>query len=368
MKYWGLRGPSSFVDQIEHAVRDGLNVIARFPCRTPPGLERELRDRLQSLFDWTTIDASSGGSDPVDLLRRQVCPEVSPLRAGSMNDLADTASFQGRLIWIEKIAGRDWSRWSGALLVYAEACRNVELLSRTVFVVLLTGEAVTDDSPQEVALISRDYCGVVDTLDLFVFALWNAPASIHHREHRALLAHTVAQVAQWDYFLADRLLSVSVEEALYPMNTLKEYARNHGWTAETPWRWELGTVDGKYERPLVHSALLAVSGDSRQVRQRVWAAQAAVLLPVIEERRVGLIPHCRRYLKLPVKIEGYWVSDPLDIELGQLAWHLERTEIPPMIRKQVRRLRDARNMLAHMEPLDPAQALYLANSANIRER
>ena len=269
---------------------------------------------------------------------------------------------------MDRIASRDWSSWSGVLLAYAEACRNVELLSRTVFVVVLAGKAVTDEAPEEVALVRRDYCGVVDSLDLFVFALWNAPASIHHREHRALLAHTVAQVAQWDYFLADRLLSVSLEEALYPENTLREYARCQGWTTETPWRWELGTVDGQGEQPVVHSALLVVSGDSRQVRQRVWAAQAGVLLPLIEERRAGLIPRCRRYLKLPVEIEGLWVSDPLDIEVGQLARHLEGTHTPPMIRKQVRRLRDARNMLAHMEPLDPAQALGLCNSVEIRER
>ena len=368
MKFWGLRGPSSFVDQIEHAVRDGYNVIARFPCRTPPELEREIRERLHSLFEWTTIDASSGESEPVDLLRRQVCPEVSALRAASMSELADTAAFQGRLIWLDKIARRDWSRWSGALLAYAEACRNVDLLSRTIFVVMLTGEAVTDESPEEAALVRRDFRGVVDSLDLFVFALWNAPASIHDREHRAMFAQTVAQLAQWDYFLADLLLSLSLEEALYPTNTLREYARNQGWTADTPWRWELGTVDGQDEQPVVHSALLAVSGDSRQVRQRVWAAQAGVLLPLIEERRVQLIPYCRRYLKLPVEIEGQWVNDPLDIEVGQLARHLERTETPPMVRKQVRRLRDARNMLAHMEPLDPARALYLANFAKARVR
>ena len=254
------------------------------------------------------------------------------------------------------------------MLSYAEACRNVDLLSRTVFVVMLTGEAVTDESPEEVALVRRDYRGVVDSLDLFVFALWNAPASIHRREHRALLAHTVAQVAQWDYFLADRLLSVPLEEALYPTNTLREYARNQGWTAETPWRWEVGAVDGQDELPVVHSALLVVSGDSRQVRQRVWAAQAGVLLPIIEEQRVRLIPDCRRYLKLPVEIDGHCVTDPLDIEVGQLARHLGRTKTPLMIRKQVRWLRDVRNMLAHMEPLDPAQALYLANFAKVRER
>ena len=222
------------------------------------------------------MDASSAGVDPVDFLRQRICPDIGALRVGSIADLTGTEGFQGRLVWIEKISGTDWLAWSDLLLRYAELCRNVDLLSRTVFIVLLSGDAVAEESPGEVALVRWDFRGFVDTLDLFVLALWNAPGRAECREHRALLAHTVAQVAQWDYSLAEQLLALPIAELLSPEEVLRRYGEHRGWTAETPECWEMGTIDGPAERPIVHSALLSVSGRTRQVAQRIWAAQAAV--------------------------------------------------------------------------------------------
>lgn len=366
MKFWGLRGPSTFVDRIEQFVRDGLNVILRFPCGAPPGLERDLRDRLHGLFVWKSVGISDGNLSPAVFLHRQAFPDSRFNRAVTMTDLANTSAFRGRLVWIEGITLRDWDRWSAALLEYAEACRNVDLRSRTLFVVPLTGEAVAAESPEEVALVRWDFCGVVDSLDLFVFALWNAPAGIHQREQRALLAHTVAEVAQWDYFLAMRLLSLPLSEALEPELTLREYARDQGWTPETPRRWERGTVDSQEGRSIVHSAALAASGDRRQIRRRIWAAQAGVLLPIVEEQRVRLLPHCLPYLRRAMDIAGYSVDDPREIEIGRLRDLLERTNTPKWIMRQVRPLRVARNKLAHMEPLRPSQAIEISKSATIR--
>ena len=359
MDIWSLPGPSAFVDDIEDAVRDGASVIARFPSEVPSGLERELKGRLHSLFEWTSIDAYQAGSGPLTFMLQQICPGVSAFEASSITELAVTDSFQGRLVWIEKIDSGMWPDWSRFLRVYSDACRNVDILNRTVFIVLLSGEAVTGDVPEEVALVHCDFRGTVDTLDLFIFAIRQVPASVRCREHRALLAHTVAQVAQWDSLLAEQLLALPLAEALSPEGALRQYALDRGWTVETPECWEKGTVDGPTERPTVHSALLEVCGKSRLVRQRIWAAQAAVLLPLVEERRIGLVSRYGRYLELPIKTEdGRWVDDPLDLEVGHLASYLDRPGSPWRLRKQVRRLRDVRNKLAHMEPLEPAQALH----------
>ena len=358
MNIWNLPGPSVFVDDIEAAVREGSSVIARFPSEIPEGLERELKERLQSIFEWTRVDAPSAGLEPLALLRQQACPGIRMSDVRSVAELAVTSSFQGRLVWVEKIDREGWSDWSTILNAYSDACRNIDLLSRTVFIVLLSGDAVAGEVPEEVALVRCDFRGVVDSLDLFVFSLWKAPASIKRREHRALLAHTVAQVAQWDSVFAEQLLGLPLNEALDPEGALQQYALDRGWTAETPRCWEMGTVDGPADRPTVHSALLEVCGASRLVRQRVWAAQAAVLLPLVEERRIGLVARYGRYLNLPIETgAGRRIDDPLDLDVGQLAWYLDRPGKPQVLRKQVRRLRHVRNKLAHMEPLVPEQAL-----------
>lgn len=277
-----------------------------------------------------------------------------------MAELADTASFQGRLLWIEKIGRADWAQWAAVLVTYADACRSIDLIDRTLFIVVLSGGVVAEDIPEEVALVRRDFRNVVDTTELFMFALCKLQDRIERLEHRALVAHTVSQVARWDCQLAEQLLSVSVDEVLSPGDTLRDYACRRGWTSNTSRRWESGTVDGPEDRPAVHSALLIVSGELRSVAQRIWAGQAAVLLPLVEERRIGLIPRCCRYLKLPIEDrDGQWVHDPLDLEVGPLAWHLDYTDAPQGLKTQIKFLRHVRNNLAHMKPLHPDEALRL---------
>jgi len=356
---WSFPRPSAFLDDVEESIRDGYNVVVRFPCSIPTGFEQELRLRLSSdCGSWTSIDAAAATSDPVTALRERVCPDVTALRAGSMAELAHTASFQDRLLWIEGISRSQWAQWSASLAAYADACRSVELKDRTLFVAVLSGAAVAEAFPDEMALVRRDFRNVVDTLDLFMFALCRIPIAIERLEHRALMAHTVSQVARWDCQLAELLLSASLDEALKPHDALREYAHSRGWTSDTSRSWEHGTVDGPSERPIVHSALLAVSGDSRSLRQRLWAAQASVLLPLVDELRVGLIPDCRRYLALPVETErGKFVYDPFDLEIGQLSRCLDGAHAPPRMTQHVRWLRDVRNKLAHLEPLDPQDIL-----------
>lgn len=359
MNIWTLPRPASFVEGIENAIRDGSNVVIRFPCSMPRGLEGELRGRLYPVYNaWTSIDASAA-SDPVVFLRERLCPDLAAHRARGMADLADVAAFQGRLLWIEKIGRCNWAQWAAALAAYADACRSVDLLDRTLFIVVLSGATVEESVPEEVALVRRDFRNVVDTLDLFVFALFRLSGRIEHPERRSLVAQTVSQVAQWDCQLAERLLVTPIE-ALSPDSALRDYARRQGWTPDTTRCWENGTVDGPANRPILHSAILTVSNDSASVSQRIWAGQSAVLLPLVEERRVAVIPRCRRYLQLPIETQpGEWVGDLRKIEIGSLAWHLERTNAPRGLKRQVHFLRRVRNKLAHMETLRPEDALNL---------
>ena len=360
MDIWSLPGPSLFVDDIESAVRDGSNVIVRFPSEVPSGLERDLRERLHSLVLWNHVDASDSNLSPLAFLHQQICPEVGVLEISNTAELAAHTSFQGRLIWVENINVGMWSEWSIFLRAYSDACRNVDLLGRTVFIVLLTREAVTNKFAEEAALVSYDFRRVMDMLDLFVLALRELTNRIQHRGHRALLAHTISQIAQWDSFLAIQLLALPTEEALSPEKILRQYATERGWTLETPRCWESGTQDGTSEKPIVHSALLVLCGSSRIVQQRIWAAQAAVLLPLIEEQRINLVDQCRRYLNLPIQTaDGQQIDDPLDLEVGQLVRHLAQGRKPRGLMKKVLRLRNARNKLAHMEPLAPKEALQL---------
>ena len=150
-----------------------------------------------------------------------------------------------------------------------------------------------------------------------------------------------------------------MESVLAPSDALLQYACGRRWNTATPTSWENGTLDGPSDRPIVHSAILAVAGDdSGSLRRRIWAAQAAVLLPCVEARRIELIPRCRQYLRLPLETDtGKVITDPLDLEIGQLTWCLDRRQTPLTIKRQLEFLRDVRNKLAHLEPIEPEDAL-----------
>ena len=119
-------------------------------------------------------------------------------------------------------------------------------------------------------------------------------------------------------------------------------------------------MQSKKRSSVVHSAMLEISGDERAVRHRLWSAQAAVLLPLVEERRAELVKEHRHRIRLPVKTEDGEISDPLDLSIGQLAWLLDRQGEAMKLRKQLRRLKRVRNALAHMAPVRVEDALHEA--------
>lgn len=357
MNIWELPGPADFVDSIEYAVRDGANVIVRFPLGAPQGLSHSLRSRLQPLFDWTNLDAKYAKDDLIGFLCNQVCPQLYSHRQSGISTLAKFPDFQGRLFWVENIDSDGWKKWSKLLQAYSDVCRNIDLTSRSSFVVVLNNELVIAPIIEEATLVRHDFRGVVDELDLLIFALHNIPRNRFPGHHRTLLAHIVSSLSKWDIMLAERMIQSSTEEFLRPHATLEEYALEHNWTPETPRKWEFGTLDGT-DSQQVHSALLQMCVDRHIVEQRLWAAQAAVLLPIVEERRVHFIGRYKHHLRLPVETEQGLTENPLDLSIGQLAWQLDRRGVPTYLRKYIRRLKRLRNALAHMEPVSTEDAMH----------
>ena len=336
-------------------------MIARFPGSLPVGLRREIQERLNGPWEWVSVNAECCGPDPLEFVRQQICPDVSAGRVGTIPALVATPAFQRKLIWIEGVDLSAWQMWSVFLKAYAHVCRNVQLPDRTTFVIALCGDAASVSVPDELGLNRCDFRNVFDQLDMLAFAASNAPSRIRPREHRTLFAHVVAQISQWDIVLAEQLLRVPLRTILEPTNILRKYGHDRGWTPMTPPLWEHGTTDGPDNAPVVHTAFLEICGDKRAVRQRMWAAQAAALFPVVEERRIELVTRYRGSLKLPVVTEdGSSINNPFDLDIGQLARQLDRAGRPPTLRRQTRTLRQIRNRLAHMQSLDPEYALHRA--------
>lgn len=356
---WNLPGPDRFIRSVVDDLRDGASVVLRFGDDLPSGLDGGLERRCRWGFDWGVV-RSGGQEPPLSLLRRTFCTKLRATDVRSALDLAHHPDFQHRLLWVDGVSPTTWPAWSAFLRSYSDASRNhVAAGHRSVFVLPLGGSHFHGAAVSGVAVRYREYRDVIHFHDLFVLALQRELDLGVVREHRALLANTVAHLAQWDYRLAERLLKAQPEAILQPLEILVDYAGHRGWTHNTPDCWELGTVDGPRDRPVVHSALLAVTGRNSEINRRLWAAQASVLLPLVEERRADFVNRYRDHFELPFQTELDLIESADDLELGHLVLYFERFRAPsPRAMREARRLRHLRNKLAHIEPLPPEQALH----------
>lgn len=358
--FWGLPGPSRFLETVAEDLHEGSSVVLRFGSRTPAGFADHLEQQTKWATKWTTLDVSAEQT-PLSAVHRAVAPEAPARDFRTPQQLVLDERFQNRVFWIDGLTPTNWAAWRRFLPGFAHASRNAKATAQPpAFLLPLSGSGFGISSPREPSISSREFRDVVDRDDLYVLALQSRQARRRRRVIRALLAHAVAQVAQWDHVLAEVLLEGGPEAALQPRPALARYAEERGWTADTPELWEAGTLDGPLERPVVHSALLLAQGNDRALNRRLWAAQAAVLMPLLEERRLELVNrHRHHFSKLPLETELGLIETPEDMEFGALVLYLSRyRERGRELLGPVHRLRKFRNKLAHLQPLSYTEATH----------
>ena len=271
--------------------------------------------------------------------------------------------FRGRLVWLDGVArldSEDCSAWKKFLVDYAQASRSVPEFERTLFIAVLDGAPPADPPPEDATLKCFDWRGVVDETDLLLAA--------HERLHdldagpvmRSLLATSVAHVASWDPDVAQRLLDAGSDAILDPVSLLQSVANEKGWTSVTDARWELGTASGN---GVSHAALASLEVPPRDLRRRLWSAQASVLLPSIAGWRWDLLQQHRALIAEHLKRESR-LEDPLDLDIGELTGMVQRPGFGVEVRRDVRRMNRWRNELAHLRPLSANDALFLAGRSD----
>lgn len=358
MKLWTLPGPARFVRQAEHALRDGANVVLRFPEATPSGFGERMRAQLQE--SWRcTVFRPAPASSPFRSIRERFAPNLPAEWNPTLLDLCEHEDFRGRLIWLDGVGRMDkeeCSAWKKFLVHYAQASRSVPEFERTLFVAVLDGAPPADPPPDDVTLQCFDWRGVVDETDL----LLAAHERLHRRDAgpvmRSLLATTVAHVASWDPNVAERLLDEGSDAILNPVSLLQSVAKEKGWTSETDACWELGTASGN---GVSHAALASLEDPPRDLQRRLWSAQASVLLPSIANWGWGFLLEHRALLAEHLQREGN-PADPLDLDIGELTGMVQRPGFDPEVQRDVRQMNRWRNELAHLRPLSANTARLLA--------
>lgn len=344
MRLWDLSGAVRFLKAIGRSLNDGVSVVVRFPGTMPLGFQDEIIKDIQGL-NFVRFECTRS---PFEGLCKKYAPSLS--NTGDLSRLCEHEGFRGKLIWLDSLDPKVWQQWQEFLTKYAQVNRLMSSLGRTLFVVPLEGEPPEDPPKNDVTMATHDWSDVLDEMDLLFWANDHLLHKGTNYSQRILLATTVAYIASWDFDTAMRLLDEKSHVILSPCEMLRSVAEEKGWTLDTPVDWQLGTSS---KSGIAHAALAALEDPPRTIQSRLWRAQAAVLLPQIESQRVKIV---RNNMS---KFQGaLQYKDPLDVELSELersVW--SRTYCK--VHNNVKYLRDARNDLAHLRPLEPKKALKL---------
>ena len=279
-------------------------------------------------------------------------------------DLCDNQGFRRRLIHVQRFTSTLWPAWSSFLVEYEDACRQLELPERTLFVVTLSGQlAINAPAPANLLRVHR-WLDRMDGLNTRLHAADLLGASgIRTPWQRQLALATLAELALWDPEVVAAGASLPLAEILEPEPWLTQIANARGWSAnEDPklppsqWRGIRQPFEG---RPRTHSAWLALAGKSEAISQRLWTAQVAALFPFLERHRSGFLNCYRTMLKLPWVTKLAQIDKLEDLELNHITDQFRPQSSGGLrdVYRFVSWLRDIRNELAHLKPAPAALLL-----------
>lgn len=356
MTVWDLPGPKRFIESIRYAIAHGSNVVVRFLGTPPQGFDDALMDALGSTFRHVDLAVTDS---PFRDLSRAISAGTKPFN--SIEELLEDEKFRGALVHLHGINQTKWNSWRTFLTQYSEAIRGISVLGRSLFCVVLTGLPPCDFPTPDVTLTNREWDGALDEMDLLIFASEHLHDTIPSIPLRNLLAATISRVAVWDLYTAKVLLEKSEIEILDPLVVLQQIAVERGWTDQTPLDWRIGTVSQKSS---VHPARAAIDNPPNEIVRRIWSAQIAQIMPLIEEQRYALVKEHEPDIRYRMRRSNMDDSDPYGLELGDLARIVTDVSTNRNLRRSIYSLRNVRNDLAHLKPLEPERILNVLREAS----
>lgn len=360
--FWQLPEPARFLRAVVDDLRAGSNVVLAIPDHAPHGCIAALGTTLSTANLPPLQEIQPDGSLPVSTIHQLLTLGPCP-PAATVLDLCDNGGFYRRLILLQAFPAGSWPAWSTFLIEYEDACRQLELPDRTLFVVTLSGELATKAPAPANLLRVHPWLDRMDGLNTRLHAANLLPASIQIPWQRQLAVATLAELALWDPEVVAAGASLPLADILEPGPWLAQIATARGWSLtddlKSPaaqWRGLRQPFEG---RSRTHSAWLALAGRSEALSQRLWTAQIAALFPFLERHRRGFI-HCyRKMFKLPWPTDRGQIACAEDLELNHIADQFGSQASGGLreVVRFVRWLRDIRNELAHLNPAPAALLL-----------
>lgn len=362
MHWWALPGPRSFIDAVVDDIRQGKSVLLCLPENTPDGVSSAIQVSLEADFEWLSTAAEPGAA-PIDFLYELTVPEADPARLRNQTNLTLEDGFRNKIIWLDDVPATDWTEWSCFFAEYERVSRAVPEARRSYFIVPLKGNRAGLALPEGVGLSARRWDAWLLRHDMQVYST----ACVEERKsglETDLVAALVSVLGGWDPELCDYLAGFDLRQLLDPGDLLSAFAGRRNWSngpaALDQDAWRQGLWQTYLNIPTPHTCFAVFLNGSRHLDHLLWKAEVGVLMPYIEEQRQKLIELYRMHFKLPHYTRTGVIEDVYDLEIGMIEWILSRVGVVSKdCLRAITTLKDARNRISHLMPVDPDLLLRL---------
>jgi hypothetical protein len=356
MNFWDLQGPSGFLADIEEGLRANRAGVVVFPAHGPAGFRSTLSARLAQR-GWYRVGLSwTEGDHPLNFLFRELGIRLEIKERQSVTLLLQ--QLESMVIVIDDIPAVDWPEWKRFLQDYERALRLQSNGQGPLLLCVLSGVERDVARLHSAAIAMYYWSGVVSELDALVYIRALTLNLDRPAVEKDITRRMVSRLCLWDITLAGQLIELPINELAQPVGVLSDLARDRQWATGDACSWSKGTEDIFEGQRMHHSLWLSMNCGHSELEFRIWGAQAAVGLPLVEQRRRELAPRASRYLRFPLNIDGEIITSVMGLEIGQLSHQLFLANCKDHeLMRKVRFLKNVRNALAHVEVVDPTLLL-----------
>ncbi|MBX9679819.1 MAG: ATP-binding protein [Gemmataceae bacterium] len=361
--WWAQAGPARFVKKIVSGIIERRRVLCvTTPVPRPTALVDALRSKLNVELSLETAIVDLSARDQSGSIAHLVAEDldVSPVEIGSVADFSRHPRLADTVIIVDGIDKAQLRRWSLFLRqVQAEGAAD-SIIGPIVIALLPRG--LTKEETNELCASARlfSFLGIVDRYDTasYASALGIRPAD----DLPARVGHAVMlDVAAWSKEVIETIMMWEVSDQIDPMPLLQRAADKSGLPYPC---WENGLVDLWDDEPAAHAVAAVKFGLRDHVKRRIWAAQAAVLLPFSHRILRSLIARYHDVLSRVVSPQKplrkkfndreYEITDPWKLEFYDFK-ELTSGHISPGELELVKIANWTRNAVAHRDVVTAAK-------------
>lgn len=374
-----------FLQSIERALRDGHNIWVLLPDGVEPAfvtdiLLRHLEGPGGMIIDIVDLD-TAGAFEPFEVLKGIVerwedvrgCQVLEDL----VGPLRNATTPEPEVLLLKPREGGlalD-SKWLTAIERWALACRRYASQYRRRLCIVASASSLPATPEPNITMAVRRWWGIPSALETQLACRLTSeeegPVSLWRE-------YLIPSLAGNDLTLGEHLWDAVIEPEDHIVARLAEYGRRRGWrkrdAEEVSDAWRSlppGKQDALLPRSMfsfwargwivytpeyggeIHSALVALleEDNHQEIAHRLWRAQAALLLPVVDSARVSIWEQLTRiYGRACISQSEHQDASPYP-ELGYIEKVLRESTIResdklPWLRA-VRLVREIRNKLAH---------------------